>query len=331
MVLDPDFVFLKAITIDELQRRFALSLHHPVAGNYGLGNRWVKWLKERDNNIKMKEIQSDKHYEAGVPVTNSMYLSIYFDVPYFIRFDTFCAFSNLDPFIDFIYFTDLNVLNATDCDSQYILHHEDWFKLIPEWISWISFVYDRYDGIESDMYAYMVASYQLGLQHTLSDDFQSTCMKSNDQKIHPFDDSNYFIHYCSANKIDVSDNSVLVKKWDLVDGMYVFNKHWTKARRDSRTKEKQLWLIECASPGLIEPPMIKRLEEYDESGDAEYRKEYKQYRVARRVVPMFNMALMDFKERHCENKSIINREKSVITHEATRDNGDLLYHIISRA
>lgn len=207
-------------------------------------------------------------------------------------------------------------------NAQYILHHDDWFKLIPEWISWVRFAYDRYDGIESDMYAYMVASYQLGLEHTLSDDFQSTCMKSNDQKIHPFGASNYFIHYCSANKIDVSEFTDLVKRWDLVDGMYVFNKHWTKARK------KQLWLIECASPGLIEPPIVKRLEDYNENGDSEYRKAYKQYHVARKVVPMFNNALMDFKEIHCENKSIINTEKTIITHEATRENGDVLYHAV---
>lgn len=77
MVLDPDFIFLKALRIDELQRRFALSLHHPVAGNYGLGNRWVQWLKEKDDSIKMEEIQSAQHYESGVPVTNSMYFSIF--------------------------------------------------------------------------------------------------------------------------------------------------------------------------------------------------------------------------------------------------------------
>lgn len=183
-------------------------------------------------------------------------------------------------------------------------------------------MYDRYDGIESDMFSYMMASYVLGLEHTLSDDFQSTCMKSNDQRIHPFGDDNYFIHYCSANKIDISESPDLVKKWGLTDGLYVFNKHWTKARK------QQLWMIECASPGLIEPPLVERLEVYDVNGESEYRKEYKQYNVARRVVPMFNAALIDFKDRHCENRSVVNREKSIITHEATRDNGNVLYHVV---
>lgn len=76
MVLDPDFVFLKALTVEELQHRFALTLHHPVAGNYGLGNRWIKWLKESDRNIKIEGVDSRKHYEAGVPVTNTTCFSV---------------------------------------------------------------------------------------------------------------------------------------------------------------------------------------------------------------------------------------------------------------
>ena len=224
----------------------------------------------------------------------------------------------------------------------YIMHKRDWFELVPRWISWVRFAFDRYDGIESDMYAFMLASYevcvcvcefdpsdgfqcvQLGLKHTLVESLMSTCMKSMDQDIHPFDDTNFFIHYCTSYKVDVSS---LDKGWS-DDGMLVFNKHWTKARTDRRTKQKQLWLIECASPLLIEVPKIVQFERYDARRDSVYRKAYKQYQVARRIGPMFNEALMAYKERHCENKSMINREKSIILHEATLDNGDILYHSV---
>merc|ERR1712083_156054 len=98
------------------------------------------------------------------------------------------------------------------------------------------------------------------------------------------------------------------------------------------TNEQQLWLIECASPLMIEVPRIERLENYEElirnKDDAKTRRAYKEYKVVRIVIPMFNNALVAFKERNCVNKSEINREKKIILHEATLTNGDVLYHIV---
>ena len=88
-------------------------------------------------------------------------------------------------------------------------------------------------------------------------------------------------------------------------------------------------MIECESPVLIELPKIDRLENYDSNGDGQHRKEYKQYQIIRTIVPTFNNALIAFKEKYCENKLMINREKKVITHELTVENGRTLYHIVT--
>eukprot|EP01083_Nonionella_stella_P032657 89375_1 len=275
MMIDPDFVFLKSLEIDTLENQFGLRLHHPLAGKYGLGGKWMKWLLSIGEKVVFADGESVQNHESGVP---------------------------------------------------YILHHTDWYNLVPQWMSWISFAFSKYNGIESDMYAYIIAAYKLGLKHTVREQFMSTCMKSMDQKIHPLDDSTVFIHYCSSYKVDLSAFPSMVEK--IGDRVYTFNKHWTKARRHRKTKEQQLWMIECESPVLIEVPKIDTFETYNEKGNSEYRQAYKQYQVVRTIVPMFNNALIAFKEKYCENKTVINREKKIITHEATLDNGDVLYHIV---
>ena len=279
MMLDPDFIFLKSLEIDELESKYGLNLHHPIAAKYGLGNKWVRWLRDNgETDIKISSGESSKYYEGGVP---------------------------------------------------YILHNNDWYNLIPKWISYVSFVYSKYDGIESDMYSYMISSYKLGLKHSLSELFMSTCMKSMDQKIHPFDENNVFLHYCSSYKIDISKYPQFKTMVENIgDNIYTFNKHWTKARKHRKTKIQQLWMIECESPVLIELPKIDKFENYDSNGDGGYRKEYKQYQIIRKIVPTFNNALITFKEKYCENKTMINRDKKIITHEATLENGDILYHVV---
>ena len=280
MMLDPDFVFLKSLEINTLQTEFKLALNQPVAGKYGLGDKWVKWLKDAEpsRSVFVSAADSRMYYEAGVP---------------------------------------------------YILHNTDWYNIIPTWMDYIAFAYAKYDGIESDMYAYMMASYKLGLKHTLSDKFQVTCMKSMDQAIHPLDDKVHFLHYCSSYKVDISRFKEFSEKF--VDKVFTFNKHWTKARRNRDTKEQQLWMIECESPVMIEVPVIDEFENYDDvkAKDGKYRNDYKQYKIVRNMVPLFNEALIAWKEKNCENKTLINREKKIITHEATLQNGDILFHIVS--
>eukprot|EP01084_Bolivina_argentea_P158251 275689_1 len=270
MMLDPDFVFLKSLN------RYNLALNKPIAGKYGLGNKWVRWLKEAGHVIE-SNIDSNKDYEGGVP---------------------------------------------------YLLHNNDWYNILPIWISWMSFAYTKYNGIESDMYAYMISAYKLGLKHVLIEEFNPSCMKSMDQNIHPFDDNSVFLHYCSSYKVDLSEFKDIVQK--IEDPIYTFNKHWTKARRNRNTKQQQLWMIECESPVLIEIPTIDRFERYDndKKSNRDYRKAYKQYQIVRTIVPMFNNALIAFKEKNCENKTLINRDKKIITHEAVLTNGDILFHIV---
>ena len=191
IMLDPDCIFLKSLEIDELETKFGLNLHHPIAAKYGLGNKWARWLRENgETNINIASEESKKYYEGGVP---------------------------------------------------YILHNTDWYNLIPKWISYVSFAYSKYKGIESDMYSYMISSYKLGLKHSLSEHFMNTCMGSKDQKTHPFDKNNVFLHYCTSYKLNISkfpQCKTMVEK--IGDNIYTFNKHWTKARKNKKTKMQQL-------------------------------------------------------------------------------------------
>merc|ERR1712130_558239 len=110
----------------------------------------------------------------------------------------------------------------------------------------------------------------------------STCMKSMDQKVHPFDEqSTVFVHYCSAYQVDLAQYAETKELSEKIgDSVFVFNKHWTKARVHNRLRQQQLWMIECASPLIIEVPRIEQLEDYDAiKDDAEMRKKYKQYKV----------------------------------------------------
>jgi len=64
---------------------------------------------------------------------------------------------------------------------------------LPTWIRIMPKPHSFYSGIESDMYAWMIASVCLGLEHHISRELMNTCMSpyvSQD----PGD--NVFIHYC---------------------------------------------------------------------------------------------------------------------------------------
>lgn len=270
-MIDPDFIFLQALNLSQLQLHHGLREGFPISGKYGLSSKWIPWLKEYySSNAMSNEILSNlngkisnKYFESGVP---------------------------------------------------YILHKNDWFRLIPKWISFISFAYSKYNGIESDMYAYIMASVVLQLRHNLIENMMSTCMKRNKQSIHPFNkDLDFFIHYCTLYCIDIQylDNSMLF--YNVTQMQYCYNKHWTKARK------KQLWMIECQSPILIEPPIIPQLQIQSN----------KAYMILHELVPRFNIALIEYKNKYCE-KSERNVKKQIVLHEATLFNGNVLFNIIKK-
>ena len=88
--------------------------------------------------------------------------------------------------------------------------------------------------------------------------------------------------------MDISEFDELSQK--IGGSEFVFNKHWTKARVNKDTRQQQLWMIECASPLIIEVPRIERLEDYEAiKEDSAMRVKYKEYKVVRIVVPSLIM------------------------------------------
>lgn len=77
------------------------------------------------------------------------------------------------------------------------------YRLLDLWIDYIPRTYKKYSGIESDMYAYALAAASLNLPHQLQENFMSTCMKSLDPHIDPFQD-NLFIHYCQSYTVCIN-------------------------------------------------------------------------------------------------------------------------------
>ena len=98
------------------------------------------------------------------------------------------------------------------------------------WIEFIPETEKKYEGIETDMYAYALAAGKLHLKHILNHDWQTTCMKGMDP---PKDDTSYkndvFIHYCAVitSFLDVAPISPILLAARKCDYLKSGNKMYT--------------------------------------------------------------------------------------------------------
>ena len=57
-----------------------------------------------------------------------------------------------------------------EAGAPYFMYASDWTRLIKTWIRVIPFTFEYYNGIESDMFSYMIACVHEGLSHYLDRD-----------------------------------------------------------------------------------------------------------------------------------------------------------------
>ena len=73
-------------------------------------------------------------------------------------------------------------------------------QLLPIWIDFIPESEKRYQGVETDMYAYALAAGKLELKHKLEGFWQTTCMKDMEGPTRDYE-NDIFIHYCQRYEI----------------------------------------------------------------------------------------------------------------------------------
>ena len=326
MMIDPDFIFLNQVSMNkDNDLKNGLGLHKPVSQDYGLGNRWFNWYKDYytdEKYLKQRLIHNNNNNNNND--NNKEGRSIF-------RQDI-TSMSNSDS------------SKYYESGVPYIMHYIDWISIIPNWVEYMGIAYEKHNGgIESDMYAFVMSLFHNNLKFTILNNFMSTCMKSNQQNIHPFlKNKQYFIHYCqrywidsikidkNKDKNDHDDENIInidkalkarhpnygkTDNEEIVVYNFTFNKHWTKARY------KQKWFIECESPILME----QRHFDDDVVKEKFSPQQTKHYLLINEIVPTWNNAITIFKEKYCSNKTI-NLKKSITLHEATLKNGDILFH-----
>ena len=290
VVIDPDFYFLKQLNVEDMKINYGLNKLKPIGGVYGLGGQYIPWYKD--------------YYTQNNKLNDPVYMKMY---PYLLKHKQDYAVG-----------------------VPYILNNLDWYHLIIKWIKYIPFGWKKYSGIESDMYAFIMAALDTELKFNSINPlttFQSNCMMSDNHFRAPFNpNKQYFIHYCSSYhlKLNIKDEN------NILYGMhnYTFNKHWMKARY------KQSWIFYCESSLLIEPPILSEFENVfkqygykktSKINDKRILSEYKHYIVLHYLIPKINDAILAFKHKYCKN-NWINTNKSIYLHEATLQNGDVLFN-----
>jgi hypothetical protein len=212
--------------------------------------------------------------------------------------------------------------------APYFMVGSDWLDILPRWIALLSPMKKRYDGIESDMYAWAMASQELNatrrFEHTVVE-LQQTCM-ADDSKPFLEDESSTFVHYCQryfspevrGAQYEVQKGSEFLSethtKGQPSDFVFSFSKYWmAMAPPDS--------VLGCDTPLLVEPPVLT----------AEQRalltpKLTKYYKVLWKVVPAVNDALAEFKIRFCVG--VPNLSKALLLQERHRASGDTHVHVL---
>jgi len=180
----------------------------------------------------------------------------------------------------------------------YILHKLDLRPLLDVWIEFIPETWKKYNGIETDMFAYAMAAGKLNLLHELNHYWMDTCMKRMEV---PPDEVTYlgsiFIHYCTRYVI----------------GDFIWTKHWMKARGS------QIFFFECESP-IIHIPDFK---------DQVSPTEHKHLWVLNAVLPMINEAMLKYKKLHCAPG--YNTDQTIVFHEATQETRNKLFHEMGKS
>ena len=214
--------------------------------------------------------------------------------------------------------------------AAYVMKRSSWVRLIPAWLSLMPVVHEKYySGIESDMFAWMMASALLGIEYNIRSDLMRTCMWSErDERIIT---DEIFIHYCQRYfvfetrtdnpKILVNHASEFLSGEDQskaaanpeLEHVFAFSKYWMQARRS------QQWIIECEAPILVEPP--------DVAASTLSKKMFNHYKVLKELVPAINNGLTAYKNIYCAADKR-NVKKRVILHESHKENDHLLNSII---
>eukprot|EP00516_Mucochytrium_quahogii_P007697 CAMPEP_0203756376 /NCGR_PEP_ID=MMETSP0098-20131031/9681_1 /ASSEMBLY_ACC=CAM_ASM_000208 /TAXON_ID=96639 /ORGANISM=" , Strain NY0313808BC1" /LENGTH=343 /DNA_ID=CAMNT_0050648243 /DNA_START=88 /DNA_END=1116 /DNA_ORIENTATION=- len=125
-----------------------------VAGYYGLGPRWTKWGYELCMEKFPNRLDCAKYTTVDSSVSRTSF----------------------------------------EAGAPYLMLRSDWQELLPLWLTVMPPTYERYyNGMESDMYAYIIASFAIGLEHHLDRSLMRTCMRGDSTSVGP---DNTFIHYC---------------------------------------------------------------------------------------------------------------------------------------
>jgi len=199
----------------------------------------------------------------------------------------------------------------------YIMLRADWLNVLPVWLKFIPSTLRFYPGIESDMYAFVMASTLLQQRRVTRLDLMITCMWSERASLDDLRAST-FLHLCQDYSVAETRGlpyrvNPTKEVWSEtrrarhpnVTHAFVFNKHWLKTSK----------LQECGTPLLVEPPPI--VGEETDTQDRWHRF------LAHEAVAAYNDAMRAFKGPSC------NTETRLIMHEMHRNTfGGRLNHVI---
>mmetsp|Transcript_12297 Transcript_12297/g.23896 ORF Transcript_12297/g.23896 Transcript_12297/m.23896 type:complete len:523 (+) Transcript_12297:114-1682(+) len=262
----------------------------PVAAFYALGSKWVEWGQSICRGEPQYTDAVCDRFDRGTRIRSA---SIY------------------------------------EGGAPYLMVKSDWQRLLPTWISVMPPTHKFYSGIESDMYAYMIAFVLLDMEHTLEKNLMRTCMANSRQQV---DDGTTFIHYCQryhvqetrgeAYNVNNASEFLPSNKYNPETSkyLYVFSKYWMQAI------EPQKWILECESPLLILPPKLPESHFYSLNSPSLQRKDY---RVLNELVPAVNDAISAYKRKICPAQGKTpNFQREMILHESHRHTKHLLNSII---
>lgn len=245
IILDPDFIFLK---------EFSASYVHeakPLAGYYSMTSRWINWGKDICQKVLSGEYDLlSKQYRAPSGLQTRASLKA------LVNPTTCAVFDKIDRSFSKAHY---------EGGAPYVMRRSEWLVLLPRWLSIMPVVFENYyDSIESDMFAWMIASALSNIEYSIKREFMRTCMWGNNHPDTGTDE--IFIHYCQRYHIFetrthdrqylVNDAAEFLPAAELKEGdertkyVYTFSKYWMQARR------QQGWLTDCEQPLLIQPPVL---------------------------------------------------------------------------
>ena len=202
------------------------------------------------------------------------------------------------------------------------MYKHDWTALLHTWIQVFPHYWQEYNGIESDMGAYAIASVMQGHSHSRIDSIMTTCMRNDATSFR----NTTLLHYCQRFMVPelrikaslaVNPNlDVLSERRARVSTrisphpfQFVFTKHWLKHPKGQPS------LKDC-SYGLLLAPPVYSPSKYQAFVDGY--SNTKHLDVLLFIVPLINQALKAYKQKHCRDSSWINLNETVVLHERHR-------------